>query len=127
MAELIFKRKRPYPVFGGSLPSRTGGRRTVVLGSISQDGEWEVEAEDQGAERGSDEPILFVPFGGIDYALNKADLKEMIAGMRERHQRWRDKQPPAPDFNKLVREWCEMLLDHYKGRQRFYFKETLKQ
>lgn len=125
MAGIIIKPGRTYPVFGGSLPSRSGGRRTLVLSSISQDGEWKVEAEDQGPEEGTNDPILFVPFGAVDYALTKEDLREMVAGMRERHQRWREKQPPPPDFNKLVREWLEVLKARLRGRQQFYFERTI--
>ena len=123
MAESIVRRKRPFPVFGGSLPSRRGGRRVDVLASVDQDGDWHVEKEDQGAEGATDQPILFVPFGGIDYGLTMADLREMMAGMRESHQRWRDKQPPTPDLTKAWKEFAAYVLHHRNGRRQFYYKK----
>lgn len=90
----------------------------MVLSSITQEGQWQVEAEDQGAE--GDEPILIIPFGGINYSLSMDDVKEMAAGMRERHLRWRDRQPPPPDFNARLKEWAEILKQRLSGKQQFY-------
>lgn len=124
MTEIIIRPKRPFPVFAGSIPSQTGGRRVNVLASIDQDGKWHIEKEDLGLERDlPNEPVLFVPFGGIDYALSKEDVKEMLAGMRERHQAWRDNQPPPPNFTKALKEHYAALLHWQKGRQQFYIKE----
>lgn len=122
MAGIIIKPKRTYPVFAGELPSRAGGRRSVVLASIDQDGRWTTETEDIGAEQDTNQPILFIPFGGIDYALNKADVKEMLEGMRERHRKWREKQPPPPDWMKLLRGYVELVKHYRNGRQQFYMK-----
>lgn len=122
MTEIIIRPKRPFPVFAGSIPSQRGGRRVNVLASIDQDGKWHIEKEDLGVEV-ADEPVLFVPFGGIDYALTKDDVKEMLAGMRERHQRWRENQPDPPDFTKALKDYYAALLHWQKGRQQFYIKE----
>jgi len=124
VAEIVI-RKKSYPVFGGSLPSTRGGRRSIVLAGIDQDGKWSIQKEDVGAEHGSNEPILFVPFGAIDYALTKEDLKEMMAGMRERHNKWREQQAPTPDMTKRLKEFCEIIVDRAKGKQQFYFKEGM--
>lgn len=124
MTELIV-RKKFYPVFGGSLPSTRGGRRSTVLAGVDQDGGWSIDSEDVGNEYGSNEPILFVPFGAIDYALTKKDLKEMMAGMRERHNTWRERQAPTPDMTKRLKEFCEIIVNRAKGRQQFYFKEGI--
>ena len=86
---------------------------------MDQDGKWHVNKEDVGPEVTCDQPILFIPFGGIDYALTKSDLKEMMAGMRESHQKWRDKQPPTPDLTKAVKELAARVLHAQKGRKRF--------
>ena len=122
MAGVIIKKPRSYPVFGGSLPSTRGGRRSMVLAGVDQDGNWDIQKEDVGPEYGYDEPILYVPFGAIDVPLNMEDLKEMLAGMRESHKRWRDKQPVTPDLTKLTKEWAEKLVDVYSGRKRFFIK-----
>jgi len=119
MTHIIIRQPRPYPVFAGSIPSRTGGRRNVVLGSIDQDGKWDIQKEDQGPEQGSNEPILFVPFGAVDYALTLEDLKEMVAGMRESHMNWRERQPPMPDMTLAVKEFCQAIIDRRNGRQQF--------
>lgn len=126
MPEIIIRKKAPYPVFGGSLPSQKGGRRVTVLAGVDQDGGWHAEVDDTGEERLSNEPILFVPFGGVDYALNKRDLKEMIAGMRERHLKWREEQAPRPDLTAALKEFCAAIIHYQKGRQRFFFKEGIK-
>lgn len=125
MTEIIIKERRPYPVFAGSMPSRTGGKRTLVLAGVNQDGEWRVQSEDSGREDSTNQPILFVPFGAIDYALTMNDLKEMVAGMRERHERWRDRQPDPPDFTARLKEWAEILKSRLSGKQQFYFKEGI--
>lgn len=122
----IFRGPQPYPVFAGSLPSQSGGRRVVVLGGVDPNGDWDIQKEDVGPEHGHNEPILFVPFGGVDYALTLADLKEMLAGMRERHQRWRDEQPPTPDMTAAVKDFCQAIVDRKNGRQQFYMKETIR-
>ena len=119
MAEIIIKGKPPYPVFGGSLPSQRDGRRVNVLAGVDQDGVWHVEKEDTGAEQGNAEPILFVPFGGVDYALTMDDLKEMMAGMRESHNKWRDEQAPTPDLTEAWKEFYAAVLHYQKGRTRF--------
>jgi hypothetical protein len=116
---VIIGKPRTYPVFGGSLPSMKGGRRSVVLASVDPDGNYTIEKEDAGAE-GSSGPILFVPFGGIDYPMNKEDLKEMMAGMRERHNEWRERQAPVPDMTKRLKDFCEIIVNHAKGRKQFY-------
>lgn len=125
MPEIIIRPSRSYPVFGGVLPSQNGGRRSLILASVSQDGKWNAETEDLGPENACDQPILFVPFMGVDYALTKGDLKEMLAGMRERHQKWRDERPPPPDFTKALKEFCEIILSRARGRQQFYFREGI--
>ena len=66
-----------------------------------------------------------MPFGGIDYALSKEDLKEMLAGMREKHLRWRENQPPPPDFTTRLKEFYAALIHWQRGRQQFYIKEGL--
>jgi len=125
MVAIRIRPARPYPVFGGSIPSKRGGRRSLVLASIDQDGNYTTQVEDQGSEYGLEEPILFVPFGGIHYALTKDDLKEMIAGMRESHMRWRERQEPTPDFTARQQEWGEILQKRLSGRQHFYMKEGM--
>jgi len=121
----IINKPHFYPVFGGSLPSTRGGRRSVVLAGVDQDGCWNIESEDAGGEHGSNEPILFIPFGAIDYALNKEDIKEMMAGMRERHNEWRKRQPPPPDMTKAVKDFCQIIVDRAKGKKQFYIKEGM--
>ncbi len=116
---IITSREKTYPVFAGSMPSGAGGRRNVVIGSVDQDGKWDIRKEDQGAERDSNEPILFVPFGGVDYALSLEDLKEMLAGMRERHLSWRAKRPPTPDMTLATKEFAQRILDRRNGRKQF--------
>ena len=125
MTELIVKKRPPYPVFAGSLPSKRDGRRENVLAGVNQDGIWHVEKEDTGPEYGNDAPILFVPFGGIDYALTMDDLKEMMAGMRESHDKWRTEQNPTPDLTAAWKEFYSAVLHYQKGRTRFgYTKEA---
>ena len=119
MPEIITRGKAPFPVFGGSIPSQKGGRRVNVIAGVDQDGDWHVEKEDAGPELTTDLPILFVPFGGIDYALTMGDLKEMMAGMRESHQRWREKQAPTPDLTKAWKNFAARVLHAQKGRKRF--------
>ena len=111
-------------MFAGSLPSQRGGRRNVVLAGVNADGAWDIQKEDQGSEPGLQEPILFVPFGGVDYALSVDDLKEMLAGMREKHQAWRDRQAPVPDMTAAVMDFHQAILDRRNGRKQFYVKET---
>jgi len=125
MPELITRKRAPYPVFAGSMPSTRDGRRENVIAGVDQDGGWHVEKEDTGPEIATDAPILFVPFGGIDYALTMGDLKEMMAGMRERHQRWRDRQKPTPDLTKAVKEFYSAILARRSGRKQFYFREGI--
>ncbi|TET14952.1 MAG: hypothetical protein E3J81_05865 [Dehalococcoidia bacterium] len=125
MVEIINRKPRSYPVFGGSLPSTRGGRRSVVLAGVDQDGNWDIQSEDTGPEYGNDEPILFLPFGAIDYALSKDDLKEMLAGMRERHLSWRSQQPDLPDLTKAVKEFYSALLHYRDGRRQFSIKEGI--
>ncbi len=121
----IISKPRFYPVFGGSLPSTRGSRRSTVLAGVDQDGNWNIDSEDAGDEHGSNEPILFIPFGAIDYALTKEDVKEMMAGMRERHNEWREKQPPPPDLTKAVKDFCQIIVDRAKGKRQFYIKEGM--
>ncbi|HUT60020.1 MAG TPA: hypothetical protein VNA25_19415 [Phycisphaerae bacterium] len=116
--EIISKGRR-YPLFAGSIPSRRGGRRTLVLSSIDREGVCRTETEDLGAESGHDGPILIVPFCGIDFELNRNDLKEMVAGMRESHKKWRAKQPPPPDFNNILRLAVEIHKHRRNGRRQF--------
>lgn len=125
MVKGIISKPHFYPVFGGSLPSTKGGRRSVVLAGVDQDGAWNIDSEDAGSEHGSNEPILFVPFGVVDYALTKDDLKEMMAGMRERYKKKRADQPPPPDMTKAVKDFCQIIVDRAKGKQQFYFKEGM--
>lgn len=125
MPEIIIRKKPPFPVFGGSMPSQRDGRRVEVIAGVDQDGNWHVEKEDKGPEHGCDSPILFVPFGGIDYALTMGDLREMVAGMRESHQRWRDKQPPVPDLTKAVKEFAAAILHRRNGRRQFYYEKGI--
>lgn len=126
MSNLIFRKPPSYPLFAGSLPSMTGGRRVVVLAGIDQDGAVDIQKEDVGTEQNRQEPILYVPFGGVDYALTMADLKEMLAGMRERHQEWRARQPPTPDLTNRVKEFCQIIVDRRNGRKQYHMKETLR-
>ena len=125
MVEIIIRGPRTYPVFGGSLPSTRGGRRSLVLAGVDPDGNWNIDSEDVGEEHGNNEPILFVPFGAIDYALNKEDLKEMMAGMRERHNEWRERQPPPPDLTKALKDFCQIIVDRDKGKRQFFLKEGM--
>lgn len=125
MPELIIRKRGAYPVFAGSMPSQRDGRRVNVIVGVDQEGDWSVEKEDVGPEVVTNAPILFIPFGGIDYALTMSDLKEMMAGMRESHQRWRDRQKPTPDLTKAVKEFAEAIIHYRNGRQQFstYSKE----
>ena len=125
MTGIIVRKRDPYPVFAGSLPSKTGGRRSLVLAGVDQDGTWDVQKEDLGAEKDSNEPVLFVPFGAVDYALSMRDLKEMVAGMRDRHLAWRDRQAPTPDLTLAFKNFAQLILDRANGRKQFFFKETL--
>lgn len=120
MTEIIIRKPRSYPVFAGSLPSTKGGRRSTVLAGVDQDGRWDIQKEDMGPENGLDEPILFVPFGAVDYALSISDLKEMLGGMREKHLKWREQQAPVPDLSTALKEFYSALLHYQKGRQQFY-------
>ncbi len=125
MTEIICRPKAPFPLFGGSLPSTKGGRRVDVIVGVDQDGNYHVTKEDMGAEAATDAPILFVPFGGIDYSLTMGDLREMMDGMRESHQRWRDKQKPTPDLTKAWKNFAARVLHHQKGRKRFYYEKGI--
>ena len=125
MTEIIIRKRNPYPVFAGSLPSKRGGRRSLVLAGVDADGEWDVQKQDLGAERDANEPILFVPFGAVDYALTMSDLKEMVAGMRDRHLAWRRRQPPTPDFTLALKNFAQAIIDRRNGRKQFYIKETI--
>ena len=116
---VIVGKPRSYPMFAGSLPSTKGGRRSLVLAGVDPDGNWDIQKEDAGAEYGNNAPILFVPFGGIDYGLTKGEVKEMLAGMNEKHQKWRDEQPPIPDLTKRMKEFYSVLLHYQKGRKHF--------
>ncbi len=120
MVETIIGKPRSYPVFGGSLPSMRGNKRVIVLAGVDPDGNWDIQREEIGPEHGHNEPILFVPFGAIDYALSKEDLKEMMAGMRERHNQWRERQAPTPDMTKRLKDFCEIIVNRAKGRTQFY-------
>jgi hypothetical protein len=104
-------------VFGGSLPSKKDGRRVNVLAGIDPDGNWHIEKEDTGPEHGNTDPILFVPFGGIDYALTMDDLKEMMAGMRERHVKWREQRPPTPDLTAAWKEFYSAVRDYQRDHK----------
>lgn len=119
MTAIIIGKPKTYPVFAGSMPSQVGGRRNIVIGSVDPDGNWDIKKEDQGPERDCNEPILFVPFGGVDYALTVEDLKEMVAGMRERHQSWREKQAPTPDLTLAAKNFAQRILDSRNGRKQF--------
>jgi len=120
VVEIINRKPRSYPVFGGSLPSMTGNKRVIVLAGVDPDGNWDIQREEVGPERGNNEPILFVPFGAVDYALTKEDLKEMMAGMRERYHKKRAEQPPTPDMTKQLKDFCEIIVNRAKGRTQFY-------
>lgn len=125
MTGLIVKKRAPYPFFAGSMPSTSGGRRVNVIAGVDADGSWNVEKEDVGAESVQNAPILFVPFGGVDYALTMGDLKEMMAGMRESHQKWRDKQP-VRDLTKDVKNFAEAIIHKRNGRKVYHMKEGIK-
>lgn len=124
MTEVIIRKKAPFPVFGGSIPSQKGGRRVELIVSVDQDGNYHVDKEDAGAEALCETPILFIPFGGIDYALTRTDLKEVMAGMRESHQRWREKQAPIPDMTKAWKDFAARVLHAQKGRKRFVLQPS---
>ena len=126
MTAIISRKPKSYPVFAGSMPSMRDGRRVIVLGGIDQDGQWDMQKEEVGPEHGCNAPILYVPFGGVDYALTMADVKEMLAGMRESHQSWRERQPPLPDLVLAVKQFAQAIIDRRNGRQQFYMKETIR-
>lgn len=120
MRGVIIGKPRSYPVFGGSLPSMRGNKRVIVLAGVDPDGNWDIQREEVGPEHGCNEPILFVPFGAVDYALSKDDLKEMMAGMRERYHKKRAEQPAIPDMIKRLKDFCEIIVNRAKGRTQFY-------
>jgi len=117
---LIFKDADPTkkPVFFGEIASKTGGKRLFGSWGMDADGQWAGETEEMGNLQ--DAPgFFYLPIFGGGLNMSRSDMREFVAGMRERREQQAKDRPPPPNLIERYRELHELRKRLLKGHMQF--------
>lgn len=121
----IFRKERERPLWVIEGASEREGKRIIARHSIEPDGQWRGGSETVGnlADERDGRPYFYLYFLGGEMAMNESDMKEVIAGMRERNKERIEREArPLPDLKRMrdqIREVQRYINEKRRGVTRF--------